>query len=85
MTFVTLRFWTALIVTINTSERLDHLEILFAEQEHTLQTLNDVIARQDNELRRYAERLSQIESSLKLLKESLPNHGQPDTEKPPHY
>ena len=68
------------------SNRINQLEYLFTEQDQTLQTLNEVVARQDREITSLLERLGQLEKLMKSLKDSIPAGGEASSfEKPPHY
>jgi len=59
------------------------LEIKLAFIEHTLDTLNQVVAQQDHELLRLKRRVDELESAFKRLD---PNRAEADSiELPPHY
>jgi SlyX protein len=65
------------------TEKLHALEIKFAFHEHTLDTLNQVIAQQDHELIRLKRRLDELEATVKRTD---PNRPDADAvERPPHY
>ena len=66
-------------------QRIDHLESLYAEQEYTLQALNDTIARQDREITSLSLGLERLREQLKSMKQDLPGDISPEHEKPPHY
>ena len=73
-------------MTDENTNRINQLEGLFAEQDETLQTLNEVITRQDQEITTLLNRLEHLEALVKSLKESLPGGGEASVfEKPPHY
>ena len=69
--------------------RLDKLELLYSEQDHTVQTLNDMVAQQGQEIFRLHSRFEQIKAQLQSLKTEAasevesPSHG--EFEIPPHY
>jgi uncharacterized coiled-coil protein SlyX len=69
--------------------RLDRLESLYSEQDHTMQMLNDMVAQQSQEISRLQAQLEQMKIQLQSLKtESAsevdsPSHG--EFEIPPHY
>lgn len=66
--------------------RINQLEGLFAEQDETLQTLNEVVTRQDREISSLLNRIDDLEALVKSLRESLPSGGDSSNfEKPPHY
>jgi uncharacterized coiled-coil protein SlyX len=61
-------------------EQIAKLEMLFSEQEHTLQTLNDIITRQDRDLAKLMLDFESLKLQYIDLKSQLP-----DQEPPPHY
>ncbi|MCH7881667.1 MAG: SlyX family protein [Proteobacteria bacterium] len=65
-------------------EQITRLEMLWAEQEHTLQALNEVVSRQDRELSRIKNELKLLTQQYQTLKSHLPDQLDP-VEKPPHY
>jgi uncharacterized coiled-coil protein SlyX len=58
--------------------RLDSLELLYSEQDHTIQALNDIVAQQSQEISRLREQLQSQKT------ESASDEGS-DFEIPPHY
>jgi uncharacterized coiled-coil protein SlyX len=70
-------------------DRLDRLESLYSEQDHTMQMLNDMVAQQSQEISRLQAQLEQIKIQLQSLKtESASEVDSPpagEFEKPPHY
>ena len=65
--------------------RLDSLESLYSEQDHTIQTLNDMVAQQSQEISRLNLQIEQIRVQLQSLKsESAADIGS-EFEIPPHY
>jgi uncharacterized coiled-coil protein SlyX len=65
--------------------RLDSLELLYSEQDHTIQTLNDMVAQQSQEISRLNLQIEQIKAQLQSLKtESATDFGS-EFETPPHY
>jgi uncharacterized coiled-coil protein SlyX len=76
-------------VSKSLQSRLDKLELLYSEQDHTIQTLNDMVAQQGQEISRLHSRLEQIKAQLHSLKIEAasevesPSHG--EFEIPPHY
>ena len=66
--------------------RINQLEYLFTEQDETLQTLNEVVSRQDREISNLQDRIKQLETLVQSLKESMPSGVDGlSFEKPPHY
>lgn len=66
--------------------RMDDLEARLAFQDDLIESLNDVVSRQDRELARLADRLLRLEARLQDLAAAA---GGPDDaqghEVPPHY
>jgi uncharacterized coiled-coil protein SlyX len=70
---------------ISTSlEQIAKLEMLFSEQEHTLQTLNDIITRQDRDIAKLMLDFESLKLQYIDLKSQLPDQ-QTTSEIPPHY
>jgi uncharacterized coiled-coil protein SlyX len=70
---------------ISTSlEQIAKLEMLFSEQEHTLQTLNDIITRQDRDIAKLMLDFESLKLQYMDLKSQLPDQ-QTTSEIPPHY
>ena len=65
--------------------RLDKLEIVFAEHEYTVETLNTIVTRQGEEIRQLKEQLDLFTQQMKELKMQLPAATTQVDEKPPHY
>lgn len=65
--------------------QLDRLEILYTEQDYTIQALNNMVARQDREISRLDTHIERLEVQLQSLKSDLPGDVDPGFEKPPHY
>ncbi|MEM7562088.1 MAG: SlyX family protein [Pseudomonadota bacterium] len=72
-------------MTESLESKLAHLEMLYTEQENIIQTLNDVVAEQDQEITRLNLSIERIQSQLKILKSELSDDINPAYEKPPHY
>ena len=66
--------------------RLDELESRLAFQDDLIESLNEVIARQDRDLSRMAQQLKDLSTKISDLSESgaAPSHPA-DHEIPPHY
>ena len=69
---------------IDPAERLDKLEILFAEQEYTIETLNAIVTRQSDEIAKLWQLSERFKQQLRDFKQQLPESDAAD-EKPPHY
>lgn len=65
--------------------QLDRLEILYTEQDYTIQTLNNMVAQQEREILRLSSHIEQLEVELQSLKSNLSSDVDPGFEKPPHY
>ena len=65
--------------------RLEQLEVLYSEQEYTVQSLNATVAQQEQEILRLNLRLEQIGEQLRSLSKGLGDDISPEFEKPPHY
>jgi uncharacterized coiled-coil protein SlyX len=65
--------------------RLDKLEALYSEQDHTLQTLNDLVAQQSQEISRLYSQLDQIKAQLQSIKTESASEIDSGFEIPPHY
>ena len=69
--------------------RLDKLELLYSEQDHTIQTLNDMVAQQGQEIAALHSQLEQIKVQLQSLKmeaaREVDSPADGEFEIPPHY
>lgn len=65
--------------------RLDSLELLYSEQDHTIQTLNDIVAQQSQEISRLNFQIEQIKGRLQSLKSESATEISSEFEIPPHY
>ena len=69
--------------------RLDRLESLYSEQDHTMQMLNDMVAQQSQEISRLQAQLEQIRIQLQSLKtesaSEVDSASDSEFEIPPHY
>ena len=75
--------WIAL--TKSLQAKLERLEILYTEQDYTIQTLNDMVARQDQEISRLTLSIERIQEQLKALRNAQASDISSEIEKPPHY
>lgn len=65
-------------------ERLTELEVRVAFQERTIQELNDVVTRQQQEIDRLARELASLKDQLHTLEPS-PVANRDEETPPPHY
>ncbi len=65
--------------------RLDSLELLYSEQDHMIQTLNDIVAQQSQEISRLNLQIEQIKVQLQSLKSESATETSSEFEIPPHY
>ena len=65
--------------------RLDRLEMLYSNQDYTIQTLNDTVAQQDQEISRLNLSIEQLKLQLSALKTEVVSEISLEPEKPPHY
>jgi uncharacterized coiled-coil protein SlyX len=72
-------------VTDSLQSRLDRLEILYREQDYTIQLLNNTISDQDREISRLTLSLEQFRLQLQALRSELTSDIDPSFEQPPHY
>ena len=69
----------------STQTRLQQLEMLYSEQEYTIQSLSETIARQDKEIARLEGDLQRLREQVQTMKTGITNEPGPVDEKPPHY
>jgi SlyX protein len=67
------------------TERLDKLEILFSEQEFTVDALNQVITRQSRQIDMLEDKIEILKQQIKELRKQMPDPQAIVDEKPPHY
>jgi uncharacterized coiled-coil protein SlyX len=72
-------------VSKSKQSRLDSLELLYSEQDHMLQTLNDMVAQQGQDIARLNLQLEQIRAQLQSLKSESTTEINSGFEIPPHY
>ena len=72
-------------VSDSLESKLTRLEMLYAEQDYTIQTLNDVVAQQDQEISMLTLNIEKIKDQLQMLKSELSGNIDTVAEKPPHY
>lgn len=70
--------------TADPASRIDQLEILFSEQEYTIETLNTVVSRQTQDIAQLSMQIELLKYQIRELKTQLPEAAVAD-EKPPHY
>ena len=65
-------------------EQIAKLEMLFAEQEHTVQTLNDIVTRQGQDIAKLTFDFQSFKLQYLNLRSQLPD-SETTSEIPPHY
>lgn len=65
--------------------RLDELESRLAFQDDVIESLNDVVARQDREIVRLGRRLAELEAKIEEVATSHSSQAAEGHEPPPHY
>jgi uncharacterized coiled-coil protein SlyX len=59
--------------------------MLYTEQDYTIQTLNNMVAQQDQDISRLNISIEQLKAQLQSLKAGDSGDIDPGFEKPPHY
>jgi uncharacterized coiled-coil protein SlyX len=72
-------------VTDSLQSRLDRLEMLYSELDHTIQALNDTISQQDREIIGLNLHLEQLRLQIKSLQSEHSADIDSGFEQPPHY
>lgn len=72
-------------MTDSLQSRLDQLEVLYSEQDYTIQALNDQVAQQDQEIARLTLSLEQLHQQLQNLRSELSGDVDSGDQPPPHY
>jgi uncharacterized coiled-coil protein SlyX len=72
-------------VTDSSQSRLDRMEMLYSELDHTIQALNDTISQQDREITRLNLNLEQLRLQIKSLQSEHSADIDSGFEPPPHY
>jgi len=72
-------------VSDSLQSRLERLEILYSEQDYTIQSLNNMVAQQEREISLLNLNIEQLKNRLQALTSELPNDIDPGFELPPHY
>ena len=65
--------------------RLEQLEVLYSEQDYTVQSLNATVARQEREIIRLNRSLERLDEQLRSIRKGLGDDISTESEKPPHY
>ena len=65
--------------------KLNRLEMLYAEQDYTIQTLNDVVAQHDQQISMLNLNIEKFKDQLQMMKAEMTSNIHPIAEKPPHY
>lgn len=68
-------------------KRLENIEMLFSEQEYTMQTLNEIVTRHAHKIDLLEEQVSLYEEQITALQNAQNNDadGRVVDERPPHY
>jgi SlyX protein len=69
----------------DTSQRIEELESRVAFQDDLIESLNEVVARQDREIAMLTQRLGQLAEKLEDMAQGAPASGGDGHEPPPHY
>lgn len=72
-------------MTDSLEDKIDRLEVLYSEQDYLIQSLNDMVAQQDQEISELNMSLDHIKNELRALKHDLSHDIEVLNEKPPHY
>ncbi len=72
------------MMEIDIGTQITRLEMLYSEQEYTIQALNQITTRQDHEITQLRSDLQLLKQQYTDLKTDLPQPLGGD-EKPPHY
>jgi len=73
-------------MTSEITQKLTVIETLYSEQEYTINTLNEIVTRQDREISGLRDDLQWLKQQLLTLKEQIPEAGNSEVhEPPPHY
>ena len=72
-------------MTDSSQSRLDRLEMLYSELDHTIQALNNTISQQDREITRLNLNLEQLRMQIKSLQSEHSADIDSAFEQPPHY
>lgn len=72
-------------MTESLEAKLSRLEMLYTEQDYTIQALNNTVAQQDQKISRLSINIEQLRVQLQGLKTDGPSDIDSGFEKPPHY
>ncbi len=72
-------------VTDALQSRMERLEMLHSEQDYTIQTLNDTVAQQDQQIALLKLHLEQLQLQLQSLRTEPSGADDNGFEPPPHY
>jgi len=72
-------------VSDSLEDKIDRLEVLYSEQDYLIQSLNDMVAQQDQEISELNLSLDHIKNELRALKNDLAHDIDQLSEVPPHY
>jgi len=74
-----------IIVSDRLQSRLERLEVLYSEQDYTIQSLNSMIAQQDREIAQLNLSIEQLRHRLQALTSDVSADIDTGFELPPHY
>ena len=72
-------------MTESLDAQLSRLEMRYTDQDYTIQTLNNMVAQQDQAISRLNISIEQLKVQLQSLKADNSSDIDPGFEKPPHY
>jgi uncharacterized coiled-coil protein SlyX len=65
--------------------RLERLEVLYSEQDYTIQTLNNTVCQRDREIATLTLAVEQLRLQIQSLRSEVAGDVDPGFEQPPHY
>jgi uncharacterized coiled-coil protein SlyX len=65
--------------------RLERLEMLYSEQDYTIQTLNNTVCQRDREIATLTLAVEQLRLQIQSLRSEVAGDVDPGFEQPPHY
>ncbi len=72
-------------MTDSLEDKIDRLEVLYSEQDYLIQSLNEMVAQQDQEISQLNLSPDHIKNELRALKNDLSHDIDVLSEVPPHY
>ena len=65
--------------------RLERLEVLYSEQDYTIQALNNTVSQRDREIATLTLAVEQLRLQIQSLRSEVAGDVDPGFEQPPHY